>query len=129
MKILFLLFNVFALIFFTSSCASNNNCIRKIRKGTFTTNQEGIDNRIIRTKNEQVEYFNGGNSRLVSSIDWVKSDEYILTIEECVNCPDPNDSLIGLMMSFQIVECDTNSFTVRTDIDEVDVFIEYQIVR
>ena len=57
------------------------------KTGKFTYEGKEGEVEIIRTKNKQIEVYNGGNSKLILKIKWINDSTYVLTHKKSINAP------------------------------------------
>ena len=81
--ILFILLISFSVQMFSQNKMSYDD----LKTGKFT--YEGMEGEveIIRTKKKQIEITNGGESKLISKIDWINDSTYVLTLKKMINSP------------------------------------------
>lgn len=103
-----LIYAVIVMSFSRAYSQNNSACLKDIRDGKFKYEDKLEDVLIVRKKRKQIEYSNGGKSKLKTKIVWENDSTYVLTHKRSVNdpgCLDKGDRIV-----VTILTCNENRY-------------------
>ena len=98
------------LLFPFTMMAQTDDCMSHMKDGKFK--YHGIsasDCTIERHKNKQVEIYNSGTAKLITSVEWTSDTTYILHFKKSVKAPGCLKA--GESINVQVTGCKGNSYT------------------
>lgn len=117
MKTVSALVFLLGLHFFSSAQGVNDECLKKIRTGTFYTDLPGYENYyIVRTKKKQIEYseIDGQTAKMILTIKWLDDYTYQLTTKKFIGYPDgyPTNKEVFIV---KITACKSDYFLTESE--------------